>query len=70
MEGSKHRSRAIGIGIEHKIRLLREAQVCRSLEASSTRLPSGLLERKRGHASYASSTRLISILILDMVDEG
>ena len=70
MEGSKHHSRAIGIGIEDKIRLLKEEQVCRSLGASSSRLPTGLLECKRGHASYARFTRLISILILDMVDEG
>ena len=70
MEGSKHRSRAIGIGIEHEIRLLRKAQVCHSFEASSRRPPTGLLEYKRRHASYARFTRLISILILDMVDEG
>ena len=70
MEGSKHRLRAVGIRIEHEIRLLREAQVCHLFEASSRRSSTGLLQCKRGHASYASFTCLISILILDMVDEG
>jgi hypothetical protein len=70
MEGSKHRSRATGIGIEHEIRLLREAHVCYSFEGSSRRPPTALLECKHGHASCARFSRLISILILHMINEG